>query len=304
MSGSGREASESGVLVYPRVPVPKSNRESAPKVPKKKGEGPAIDKMRIVLGLAGLAIGLVLGFVLRPMVAPDGRVEELVAQVDSATKATALQKDRADAAEKSLETAQKARDAATKDLANAEAAQAELATKVAEGAAKAKEADEQKKKLLASVENGMGSVSSEGDEIHLQLIDKVLFKLNDDQLTDKGKQVIDKVAAALKEIPDKQIWVQGHTDDQPIVNLAPKPVVPVKKGQKPPPVIPPRFATNWELSAARALTVVHYLQDTGKLDPTRLAALAFGQYHPASKVNKAANRRIEIVLYPRPIVKK
>jgi chemotaxis protein MotB len=156
---------------------------------------------------------------------------------------------------------------------------------------------------MASVENGMGSVSSEGDEIHLQLVDKVLFKLNDDQLTDKGKQVIDKVAAALKEIPDKQIWVQGHTDDQPIFNLAPKPV-PVKKGQKPPPVIPPRFATNWELSAARALTVVHYLQDTAKLDPTRLAALAFGQYHPVSKQNKAANRRIEIVLYPKPIVKK
>ncbi len=298
-----REASESGVLVYPRVPVPKgSNRDSAPKVPKK--PGPAIDKMRIVLALAGLVLGLVIGFVLRPMVAPDGRVDDLVAQADSAAKATALQKDRADAAEKSLETAQKARDAATKDLANAEAAQAELATKVAEGNAKAKEAEEQKKKLLASVENGMGSVSSEGDEIHLQLIDKVLFKLNDDQLTDKGKQVIDKVAAALKEIPDKQIWVQGHTDDQPIVNLAPKPVVPLKKGQKPPPVVPPRFATNWELSAARALTVVHYLQDTAKLDPTRLAALAFGQYHPASKVNKAANRRIEIVLYPKPIVKK
>ena len=51
-------------------------------------------------------------------------------------------------------------------------------------------------------------------------------------------------------------------------------------------------------AAARALTVVHYLQDTGKLDPTRLAALAFGQYRPVSRSNKAVNRRIEIVLYP------
>ena len=300
---SEREASESGVLVYPRVPVPKgSNRDSAPKVPKK--DGPAIDKMRIILAAAGLVIGLLIGFVLRPMLSPDGRIDELQAQIDTATKGTGLQKDRADAAEKSLETAQKARDVAVKDLANAEAAQAELATKVAEGNAKAKEAEEQKKKLMASVENGMGSVSSEGDEIHLQLVDRVLFKLNDDQLTDKGKQVIDKVAAALKEIPDKQIWVQGHTDDQPIVNVPVKPVPPPKKGQKPVVLPPPRFATNWELSAARALTVVHYLQDTAKLDPTRLAALAFGQYHPASKANKAANRRIEIVLYPRPIVKK
>jgi len=60
----------------------------------------------------------------------------------------------------------------------------------------------------------------------------------------------------------------------------------------------PRFATNWELSAARALTVVHYLQDTAKVDPSRLAALAFGQYRPMSRGNKALNRRIEIVLYP------
>ena len=58
------------------------------------------------------------------------------------------------------------------------------------------------------------------------------------------------------------------------------------------------FVTNWELSAARALTVVHYLQDEARLDPTRLAAVAFGQYRPVSRL-RAKNRRIEIVLYPR-----
>src|SRR5262249_41896069 len=58
------------------------------------------------------------------------------------------------------------------------------------------------------------------------------------------------------------------------------------------------YITNWELSAARALTVVHYLQDDAKVDPARLAAVAFGQYRPVSK-NRAKNRRIEIVLYPR-----
>jgi chemotaxis protein MotB len=63
-----------------------------------------------------------------------------------------------------------------------------------------------------------------------------------------------------------------------------------------------RFATNWELSAARALNVVHYLQDTAKVDPTRLAALAFSQYRPVSRTNKALNRRIEIVLVPKKAV--
>jgi chemotaxis protein MotB len=297
-----REASESGVLVYPRVPVPKT-RESAPKVPK--DDGPKLDKIRIVLAVVGLALGAVIGFVLRPMLSPDGRIGALEGERDAAKQTAAAQKERADVAEKSLDTAQKARDAAQQALAAAQVAQTELAGKAAENAQKAKEADALKAKLDAAVEKGTGSVSSEGDEIHLQLVDKVLFKVNDDQLTDKGKQVIDRVAAALKEIPDKQIWVQGHTDDQPIFNVPTKAPPPPKKGAKPVAAAPPpRFATNWELSAARALNVVHYLQDVGKLDPTRLAALAFGQYHPVSKTNKAANRRIEIVLYPKPIVKK
>jgi chemotaxis protein MotB len=136
----------------------------------------------------------------------------------------------------------------------------------------------------------------------------VLFAVGDDQLTDKGKAVLDKVAAALKDLPDKQVWVQGHTDDQPIFVPPPKkePANPKDKKKpkdaKPAPAAPSavRFITNWELSAARALQVVHYLQDVGKIDPTRLAALAFGQYHPVSKTNKARNRRIEIVLYPKP----
>jgi chemotaxis protein MotB len=137
-------------------------------------------------------------------------------------------------------------------------------------------------------------------------------------LTPRGKEVLAKVGAALKDVEDKQVWVQGHTDDQPIVVRKPKPKPEPKpkkakaaKGEKPMP--PPKVEdkagasdndamlpifTNWELSAARALTVVHYLQDEAKIDPRRLAAVAFSQYRPISK-NRAKNRRIEIVLYPR-----
>jgi chemotaxis protein MotB len=63
----------------------------------------------------------------------------------------------------------------------------------------------------------------------------------------------------------------------------------------------PKFESNWELSSARALTVVHYLQDEAGVDPKRLAAVAFGEYRPASKT-KSKNRRIEIVLYPKHVV--
>lgn len=135
---------------------------------------------------------------------------------------------------------------------------------------------------LAGVVGAQGEVSQRGDEITLELVDKVLFRVGEAELTPRGAEVLAQVGAALNDVPDKQIWVQGHTDDTPM------------RGSR---GAPPRFASNWELASARALTVVHYLQDQAKVDPRRLAAVAFGQYRPAAR-QKAKNRRIEIVLYP------
>ena len=159
--------------------------------------------------------------------------------------------------------------------------------------AKADEAEALQKKLT-DVVGKFGDVTTEDGMVRVELIDKILFPVGEADLTDNGREVLAQVGAALKDIEDKQVWVQGHTDDSPIVIRKPK------KGEAPPEpndaVLP--FVTNWELSAARALTVVHYLQDEAKIDPSRLAAVAFGQYRPSSK-SKAKNRRIEIVLYPR-----
>lgn len=167
---------------------------------------------------------------------------------------------------------------------------------------------------LTEVVGKFGDVTTEDGAVRVELVDKILFPVGEADLTDNGREVLAKVGAALKEIEDKQVWVQGHTDDSPIHVRKPKPgeAAPkvedpkAKKGAKPEAkpkepatsdaVLP--FITNWELSAARALTVVHYLQDEAKIDPTRLAAVAFGQFRPSSK-SKAKNRRIEIVLYPR-----
>ena len=135
---------------------------------------------------------------------------------------------------------------------------------------------------LAGVVGAQGEVSQRGDEITLELVDKVLFRVGEAELTPRGAEVLAQVGAALNDVPDKQIWVQGHTDDTPM------------RGSR---GAPPRFASNWELASARALTVVHYLQDHAKVDPRRLAAVAFGQYRPAAR-QKAKHRRIEIVLYP------
>ena len=181
----------------------------------------------------------------------------------------------------------------------------------AELQAKADEVEALQKKLTEVV-GKFGDVTTEDGAVRVELVDKILFPVGEADLTPSGREVLAQVGAALKEIEDKQIWVQGHTDASPIVVRKPKPEPKDKKGETPEPkpkkgakaeppatsdaVLP--FITNWELSAARALTVVHYLQDEAKIDPARLAAVAFGQYRPSSK-SKAKNRRIEIVLYPR-----
>ena len=202
------------------------------------------------------------------------------------------------------------------ELVKANAATEDLRKNEAELKAKADEASALQSKLAEAV-GANGEVTTADGAVKLELVDQILFPTGEADLTQNGKDVLAKVGAALKEIGDKQIWVQGHTDDQPIFAKKPKPVAPEPakakpakgKKDKPPPKPDPKakpetndavlpFVTNWELSAARALTVVHYLQDDAKIDPTRLAAVAFGQYRPVSKT-KAKNRRIEIVLYPR-----
>ena len=216
-----------------------------------------------------------------PPAKPDPRIAELEQQLTDAKSELAKEKEAGDAL--------RGKDAELQAKVDEEKA---LQDKLAEAVGKA------------------GEVTTADGAVKLELVDQILFPVGEADLTQQGKDVLAKVGAALKDVNDKQVWVQGHTDDQPIVIRKPKPrppEPPPKKGAKKkvePPKEPDKsdavlaFTTNWELSAARALTVVHYLQDDAKLDPSRLAAVAFSQYRPVSKV-KAKNRRIEIVLYPR-----
>lgn len=284
------EPTDTGIILTDkqRLPVPKM-RQSEPKLPGTSESGSRA--LLVALAGGGLVVGLAAGFVARPKIAPDARIAKLEAAAAEAGSAASAQKTRADTLAKELDAAAEEKAAIAKELEGAKKQQAVLADKAAAN-------DKEMAKLKTAVDKA-GSVSADGEEITLQLVDKVLFKVGDDQLTERGKAVLAKVATALGELPDKQIWVQGHTDDTPIyVPPPPKKPKPKTKPAKPEPEPGPKFATNWELSAARALTVVHYLQDTAKLDPSRLAALAFGEYRPVSKSNKALNRRIEIVLYP------
>jgi len=286
------EHNESGVLVYPQLPVPRPRRDE-PRASTYRA-GPRRRIPIVTIALSAIAGGAGAWF-LQPAIAPDPRIAVADKRASDAEAAAVAQKGRADTLEKSLDAAAKGRRDTEVKLAAAEGAEAELASKIANETGQRKAADvvQTKLKPVATIS---GALVLDGNDVHLRITDRVLFKPSDDALTDRGKIVLGKLAAALKELPDRQLWVQGHTDDTPIALPRPAPAPPKGAKGAPPAAPAVRFPTNWELSAARALAVVRYLQDVGKVDPSQLTVAAFGQYAPISKKDHAANRRMEIVI--------
>ncbi len=208
-------------------------------------------------------------------------------QRDSAIEKTALADAEAEDLTERLSVAEKAASDANLELAKVQGllATSEANRQAVEVVAKEKQevASELELKLQSLLGEGEGQVvKGEDGKLTLQLVDKILFRSGKAELTKRGQRVMARVGKALKDMDDKQVWVQGHTDK-----------VPVKKDNA-------EFASNWELSSARALSVVHYLQNVSEVDPARLAAAAFSSYRPISR-RRAKNRRIEIVLFPRDV---
>jgi len=118
--------------------------------------------------------------------------------------------------------------------------------------------------------------------VYIDISDKLLFKSGSYEVTDNAKTVLGKVAQVLKNQPDIEFMVEGHTDN-----------VPFKKGV---------LLDNWDLSVKRATTVVRLLQNQYGLDPTHIAAAGRGEYKPLmandSAESRAANRRTRIVILP------
>lgn len=106
----------------------------------------------------------------------------------------------------------------------------------------------------------------------------ILFPSGAAAFTPKAAQVLDRLAAVLKPFPNS-IRVEGHTDDRPIRTA--------------------EFPSNWELSAARAASVVHQFTRAG-IDPLRLEIVGYGEYHPrqsnATAEGRNANRRVAILI--------
>ena len=142
------------------------------------------------------------------------------------------------------------------------------------------------KSLQAEIERGDITIKQVRDRLTINMVEKVLFNSGQAQVKPAGLKVLTQVSDVLKSVTDKQIRIEGHTDNVPI-------------GVK----ILDKFPTNWELSTARATNVVRFFIDRGGVSPESLEAVGFADTRPVAsndtEAGRTENRRIEIVLYPR-----
>ncbi|HKO81453.1 MAG TPA: OmpA family protein [Chitinophagaceae bacterium] len=146
---------------------------------------------------------------------------------------------------------------------------------------------------MALVMNLKGAIGNMADEdinikvdkgvVYIDISDKLLFKTAKFDVTAQAKTVLGKVAMVLKNQPDIEFMVEGHTDN-----------VEYKGGGF--------VLDNWDLSVKRATSVVRILQKEYGLDPAKMAAAGRGEYRPVSdndtKEGRALNRRTRIVILP------
>ena len=115
--------------------------------------------------------------------------------------------------------------------------------------------------------------------IHISFEDGLVFDFGQADIGVKGFELLGKIAVLIQQ-NNYAVRVEGHTDNVPIHTQ--------------------RFPSNWDLSIARAVGVVNYFIEAGKINPQRLSAVGYGESRPLmannSPVNRAKNRRVEIVL--------
>lgn len=120
-------------------------------------------------------------------------------------------------------------------------------------------------------------IDSEG--IYLDIKDSILFTSGSAEIVGSGKETLDNLAELINQVPNEVI-IEGYTDNVPMSNE--------------------QYASNWELSTSRAVSVLRYLSEEKQVDPTRLSARGYGEYQPIAPndtaKNRAENRRVNIVI--------
>ncbi|NWF71713.1 MAG: OmpA family protein [Nitrospirae bacterium] len=162
----------------------------------------------------------------------------------------------------------------------------ERAAKAAEVERLTRTQQELSRSLQAEIERGDITIKQVRDRLTINMVEKVLFNSGQAQVKPDGLKVLTQVSDVLKNVTDKQIRIEGHTDNVPI-------------GVK----IRDKFPTNWELSTARATNVVRFFIQQGGVSRESLEAVGFADTRPVASNDteggRTENRRIEIVLYPK-----
>jgi len=138
--------------------------------------------------------------------------------------------------------------------------------------------EDEMRKALASKEV---TISELKGKLTVNILDRILFDSGEAEVKLEGQKILEQIAGVLASHTNRQIHVIGHTDD-----------VPIRR----------KFASNWELSTARATAAVRFLQERAGVDPRRLGAVGYGEFHPVAPnttaEGRARNRRIEVVILP------
>ena len=146
--------------------------------------------------------------------------------------------------------------------------------------------EELSRSLKDEIAKGNITIQQVRDRLTINMVDRVLFDSGRADIKPAGVKVLKQVSDVLSKIGDKQIRIEGHTDNVPISTK-----------------LQDKFKTNWELSTARATIVVRYLIDQGGVQREVLSAVGYADTHPIasndSEQGRSSNRRIEIVLYPK-----
>ena len=126
------------------------------------------------------------------------------------------------------------------------------------------------------------SVYTKDGNVYVSLQEKLLFKSGSDVVDPKGKEALKTLAQVLNSTKDITVLIEGHTDN-----------VPIKTNQ---------FKDNWDLSTARATSIVRILTKDNSFDPSRITASGKSEFHPVkpndSVEGRASNRRTEVILSP------
>ena len=145
--------------------------------------------------------------------------------------------------------------------------------------------DELVGKLEQEIERGEVRISELKGKLTVNVVDKILFDSGKAELKSAGVKVLQQIGDILNSAVDKNIQVEGHTDNVPISGS-----------------LTTKYPSNWELSTARATTVLHFLQDKVGVSGERLSAVGYGEYQPiasnATPQGRAANHRITFDVLP------